>query len=134
MGSSQNILSGRRLKRFEALQKFLVPRTKKFNLEQSKQSQILIEQMLQEKSVALRLQFFLFLFVIDIFSFFLGLHTFKNLSEEKQKKVIQCFFDSPIGILRKGFWGLNTLAKMGVYGQESLYDDIGYKIREVPRD
>lgn len=62
-----------------------------------------------------------------------GGHTFKNLPENKKYQVLDFFFDSPIGLFRKGFWGLNALAKIGVYGQPSVYPKLDYKLKETPR-
>jgi hypothetical protein len=56
---------------------------------------------------------------------------FRNLNEQAQEKVMNFFFDSPIGLFRKGFWGLNTLCKLGVYSQQSIYADIGYRLRPI---
>jgi len=125
-------LTGKNKQRFEAIQGCLSPKSRQFTDEQKLTSLKTIDDILSTKEAKIRFQFFTFLRVIDCISLILGFHTFKKLSDQKQKRVMQFFFDSPIGLLRKGFWGLNTLAKMGVYGQESVYKEIGYELRETP--
>lgn len=125
-----NFIHPSRLKKFEALQHCLVPRSRNFTESQKKESVQLVNHFLSHKpSVHFKLSFFLFL--IDLVSIFFGGRTFTNLSEVRQNKVMNFFFDSPIPLLRKGFWGLNALIKMSVYGQKSVYDDIGYHQRKI---
>ena len=91
-------------------------------------SRTLLNNFLETKDQAVLFKIGLFLHIIDLVSFFFGLHTFQNLAQHQKNSVMVFFFDSPISLLRKGFWGINTLAKMGVYGQTELYKDIDYKI------
>jgi hypothetical protein len=118
---------------FVALQRCLVPRAKLLTSDQERRSEDLVNSVLSDKPFLIHFKIRLFFFVIDVVSFFLGLRPFRFLSEDKQTRVMTFFFDSPIALFRKGFWGVNTLAKMGVYGQNFFHADIGYKLREVPR-
>lgn len=126
-------LKGRRLARFEAIQNCLVPRSVRFRPEQKTRSTELINQILSDKPALIHLKIAVFLCVIDAISVVFGLQFFRYLPATKQNQVMRFFFDSPIALLRKGFWGLSTLAKMGVYGQPSVYDEIGYKLKETPK-
>lgn len=126
-------LKNKRLIRFEALQNSLVPLSKSFDDTQKKKSHELVNLVLADKSKTIHLKIALFLWLIDMSSILLGGHIFRNLSDEKQQRVLSFFFDSPLGLLRKGFWGLSTLAKIGVYGQPSVYPQLDYKLKETPR-
>lgn len=119
------------LKRFEAIQRCLVPRCRNFNESQWRQSRELINTILSEKGRSFHFKLRAFLFLIDVVSLFYGTKIFSALSENKKNSVMYFFFDSKIKIFRVGFWGLNTLAKLGVYGQASIYSDINYTPREV---
>lgn len=125
-------LAGKHLKRFEAIQLCLVPRARRFTPEQRQASLCLVDDFIAGKPPLIRFQIFLFMMLVDAVSLFAGLRTFKNLPPRKKIRVMKWFFDCPIALFRKGFWGINTLAKMGVYGQEDFYSEIGYKLREVP--
>ena len=92
---------------------------------------ILINNFLSSKDKAVLFKIALFLNIIDLVSFCFGLCCFRKLSPEKKIRVMNFFFDSPLPLLRKGFWGINTLAKMAVYGQPAIYQEIGYNIKSI---
>ncbi len=123
-------LTGKRVVRFEALQSRLVPRSASFTPAEREASRTLVNDLVGRMPAANRRKLGLFLVIIDVLSFFFGLRPFRELPETRQERVLGILFDAPVGLLRKGFWGLNTLARLGVYGQTSLYSEIGYRIRE----
>ena len=134
MHSADNLfLAGKRRQRFEAVQQCLVPRSKQFTPARKQRARELVNELLATKSPAVHLKLAALLVAIDLRSFYVGFKTFRNLREEQQRQVMNWFFDSSIALLRKGFWGVNTLAKLGVYGQPSIYAEIGYRLRETPR-
>ncbi|MBI2521218.1 MAG: hypothetical protein HYV97_12395 [Bdellovibrio sp.] len=122
-------LKGKRLVQFEAIQAILLPRFAVMDSDGINRSRNLLNNFLASKALSVLLKIALFLHIIDGISFFYGLHCFRHLPPHKQKAVMSFLFNSPIPLLRKGFWGINTLAKMGVYGQTELYADIGYKVK-----
>lgn len=92
----------------------------------------LVATFVAQLSASSRRKLALFLVVIDVLALLRGGRTFRRLAVEDQEALLRNLFDHPIGLLRKGFWGLNTLAKLSVYGQTSLYEDIGYRLRKNP--
>lgn len=126
-------LAGKTLARFSALQEAIVPRTRDFDAAQRLRSVELVNGMLADQPGVIRFKVALFLFIIDCVAVFVGLKTFRNLPSEKRERVLKFFFDSPLPLLRKGFWGVAALAKMGAYGQASVYRDIGYDLKETPK-
>ena len=124
-------LSGSREKKFIAIQQCLVPLAKEFNEEQLKQSSETINSLLQNKPVAIRFKIGLFINIINFLSLVLKFKPFSTLDESSKTEILNKFFDSPIGLMRKGFWGINTLAKIGVYTQHSVYPIIGYEPKKV---
>ncbi len=133
MTVSEPFLTGQRLVRFEALQHRLVPRSQRFDAQQQQRSIELANTLTGNMPAAKRRKLGVFLILIDVVSFFVGFRPFRKLSGAKQLTVLGWLFDSPVGLLRKGFWGLNSIAKLSVYGQPSLYDEIGYRLRDNPR-
>jgi hypothetical protein len=43
-----------------------------------------------------------------------------------QDAVLRWFEDCPLGLLRKGFWGLKAMIYMGYYGQPETNELVGY--------
>ena len=132
MNASEPFLSGVRGERFEALQRALVPRSTKFTDAERAESRRLINDLVGRMPAGNRKKIGLFLFIIDLISFFFGFAPFRKLNVGTQQRVLNFFFDSPIGLFRKGFWGVNTLCKLGVYGNPGMYAEIGYQLRPNP--
>lgn len=130
---NHSFLKRGRIARFEAIQNCLVPRSARFRPEQKEQSIELINQILSDKPGLIHFKIAVFLRLIDVVSLISGFKSFRHLAPSHQTQVMKFFFDSKIAIFRKGFWGLSTLAKMGVYGQPSVYNEIGYKLKEAPK-
>ena len=51
---------------------------------------------------------------------------FERLKVESQDAVLRWFEDCPVGLLRKGFWGLKAMVFMGYYGQPETNELVGY--------
>ena len=124
-------LRGKRIRCFEAIQQCLVPMSQEFSMIQKEESCRLVNDLLKTQPEKNRIRLALFLYLIDIVAIITGLRPFRLLSSCDQKKVLNFFFNCPVPLLRKGFWGLNTLAKLGVYGQTSVYPRICYYTKEV---
>lgn len=124
-------LTPKTVSRFEIIQSVLVPRFTSFSNEQILESRRLINSILAEKSFFIHLKIRFFLVFIDFVSWMIAGNFFRKLNHAKQMRILNFFFNSPVSLFRIGFWGINTLAKLGVYGQTSLYPEIGYQKREV---
>jgi len=122
-------LTEKRMQKFEPVQHALVPRSKDFTPEERQRGINLINELLLDKSVAIQMKLSLFLTLIYLFSLLRKGRVFSRLNETSKIKILNTFFDSPISIFRKGFWALNTLAKLSVYGQYQLYDEFGYELQ-----
>ncbi len=51
------------------------------------------------------------------------------LDPERRTRLLEAIEDSPVPLLRKGIWGLRTLAFLGYYTREDVYREIGYRAR-----
>ena len=124
-------LSGKMIQRFEVIQNCLVPRSLSFTETEKQRSQHLVNQVLQAQNKGSKKKLALFILLIDIAALLRHTTLFKQLNTSQQSSLLNIFFDSPMTIFRKGFWGLNTLARLGVYGQKELHDEIGYQLRPI---
>ena len=52
---------------------------------------------------------------------------FDRLSPARQDAMLRWFQDAPLGLARKGFWGLRTLVWMGWYGRPECWPEVGYE-------
>jgi hypothetical protein len=50
----------------------------------------------------------------------------EKLRAERQDAVLRWFEDCPVGLFRKGFWGLKAMVFMGYYGQPETNELVGY--------
>lgn len=133
MNRSEPILHGYAATMFVAVQKCTVPLSRKLTDEQQQESLRIVNDFLSRQPF-LGTQLKLFLLSIDTLSILTGGRRFSKLTPEKQVLILNRLFDSSIPLFRKGFWGLNTLTRLGVYGQPSLHAHIGYRLRPVPDD
>lgn len=114
---------------FFALQRCLVPLSGRFDGAQHQTSLAIVERFINNKPKAIRFKFLIFLIYIDMLSLLLHARLFCNLPPTQQNNILLGLFHSRMPLLRKGFWGLCTLAKMSVYGQPSVYPWIGYHLK-----
>ena len=126
MSAASEFLVGKRRIRFEGLTRCLVPRSRQFTEVQWTESRRLVNEILADKPPAVHRKIGMFLWLMDFASILLTGRTVRNANPSDQKRVMDTFFDSPIAIFRKGFWGVNTLAKLAVYGQSEINAEIGY--------
>lgn len=129
---SHPFFAGRSVPKFEAIQHCLVPRSQSFTAEQKMRSLLAVNDLLAAKPASMRIKLKIFLAFIDFVSICRGGLPFTYLNRTRQKQIMTFFFDSPVRLLRQGFWGLNTLIKLGVFGQPSVYGEIGYSKKELP--
>ena len=86
----------------------------------------IIDGALMDRPESVRGQFATFLGVLKwSFAVRYG-RPFEHLSADQQDTVLRWFEDCPVGLLRKGFWGLKAMVYMGYYGQPETNELVGY--------
>jgi hypothetical protein len=86
----------------------------------------IIDEALQGRDPSVRRQFGTFLAVLRWAPLARYGGPLEKLSPERQDAVLRWFEDCPVGILRKGFWGLKAMIFMGYYGQPETNALVGY--------
>jgi hypothetical protein len=89
----------------------------------------IVDNALQERNPAVRRQFGVFLGVLRWAPAVRYGSRFDALRADRQDAVLRWFEDCPVGLLRKGFWGLKAMVFMGYYGQPETHELIGYRPR-----
>jgi len=89
----------------------------------------IVDDALQERKPAVRRQFGVFLGVLRWAPVVRYGRRLDALPADRQDAVLRWFEDCPVGLLRKGFWGLKAMVFMGYYGQPETNGLIGYRAR-----
>lgn len=118
--------------RFEAVQRTLVPLSDCFDDTQRRTSLVLVNRTLGTQPAAVRRQLALLLAGLDAYCVLRHRRTFRNLPRAKRQRVINGLATARLAPLRRGFEGLAALAKLGVYGQQGLHAQLGYRLRDNP--
>ncbi|MBI5367623.1 MAG: hypothetical protein HZA54_11340 [Planctomycetes bacterium] len=87
----------------------------------------LIEEFLAGRPAVVRRQIGLFLAVLRWLPALRYFRPLDALPPERQDAVLRAFQQGPIGIFRKGFWGVKTLLYLGYYGRTEVYDQVNYR-------
>jgi hypothetical protein len=86
----------------------------------------IVEAALDERPpVARRLR--LLLRLLDVFALVRFRRRFSALDPILRARLLASLQDSPLALLRRGFWGLKTLVLMGYYGRAGAGSEIGYR-------
>jgi hypothetical protein len=86
-----------------------------------------IEKGLETRPESMRRQLRLFVHAIDFLPLFRFARKFRSLDSAKRTAFLLALQDSPLLLLRRGFWGLRTLVFMGYYGRDDAQRTIGYR-------
>ena len=86
----------------------------------------IIDEALQDRDESVRRQFGVFLGVLRWAPLFRFGGPLEKLSAARQDAALRWFEDCPVGLLRKGFWGLKAMVFMGYYGQSETNELVGY--------
>ena len=86
----------------------------------------IIDGALLDRPASVRAQFATFLGVIRKAPLIRYGKSFEKLTMDRQDAVLRWFEDCPVGLLRKGFWGLKAMVFMGYYGQPETNELLGY--------
>lgn len=86
----------------------------------------IIDRALGDRSEEVRTKFGTFLSVLRWAPVVRYGAPFDRLAPRRQDAVLRWFEDAPIGLLRKGLWGLKSMVFMGYYARAEAWDEIGY--------
>jgi hypothetical protein len=87
---------------------------------------VIIDGALQDRPPAVRRQFATFLGLLRWAPLLRYGVPFEKLRGARQDRVLRWFEGCPVGLLRKGFWGLKAMVFMGYYGQPETNSEVGY--------
>lgn len=135
MSSTQPaFLTGRRRRRFEALQRAMVPRSAHFSPAERELSALLVDGVLAAQPSRTRRRLGVFLLAVDLYAMTRTGHSLAQLGADTVRGLLGRLSASGSARIRSGVDGTATMAKLGVYGQPGLAPELGYRLRENPDD
>ena len=104
----------------------IVPETTELDKDGRDRFFAIIDNALFDRPATVRRQFAAFLGLIRSAPLIRYGKSFDKLTADLQDAVLRWFEDCPVGLLRKGFWGLKAMVFMGYYGQPETNEIVGY--------
>ena len=87
----------------------------------------IVAQALAGRPASVRRQLALFLRVLNAFARLRTARAFHALDAPARTRLLETLQDSPVLVLRRGVWGVRTLALMGYYARAGVGQQLGYR-------
>lgn len=114
---------------FRALVIAIVPEAHALGAREWDELEGIVEAALAKRPPALRRQLLLFIRLLNLLPAARWGRTFERLDGVQRARFLAALERSRVFLLRRGFWGIRTLAFMGYYARPGAYRDIGYDAR-----
>jgi hypothetical protein len=112
--------------RLRALAAAIIPPTADLDVAGWRDVQDGIANALADRPVAIVRQFRLFVGIVYFGTWLKTGRSWSSLDGRRREAYLRSFQDSPIRLLRLGFWGLRTMICLGFYGRQSVWASVGY--------
>ena len=112
---------------FRAVASVIAPPTASLDEDGWRRIEAIVEHVLAARPARMRRQLVAFIRLIDAHALVRHRRRFRSLDASERVRVLDRLQDSPILLLRRGFWGLRTLVYMGWYAQPETARLIGYQ-------
>ncbi len=110
---------------FRAVAETVAPRARSFDSEAWSRGEALAGRLVAVRPPAVRRQ--LLLRILDLLPVLRWGRRFRGLSPERRLAVLQRLERAPLLAVRRGVWGVRTLAWVAVYGQAPVQEAVGYR-------
>lgn len=114
---------------FRALVTAIVPEAHALGAREWDELEAIVEAALAKRPPALRRQLLLFVRLLNLLPAARWGRTFERLDGVRRARFLAALEHSRVFLLRRGFWGVRTLAFMGYYARPAAYREIGYDAR-----
>lgn len=118
---------GRENARFRAIVTAVVPEASAFGDHEWRAAEAIIGRAVAARPSSVRRQIGLFVRVLDLVSLVRHLRPFAALAANERTDLLERLGSSPLLPLRRGVWGVRTLAFMGYYARPEAAEAIGYR-------
>lgn len=118
---------GRANARFRAVLNAVVPEAIALGDDEWRAAQMIIARALATRPSSVRRQIALFMHLLDAMSIARHRRRFTALPAADATRLLETLSKSKLLLLRRGVWGLRTLAFMGYYARADASEAIGYR-------
>ena len=113
--------------RFRAISLAVVPESSSLNEDAWREAETIVVRALNARPATVRRQLGLFLRLLDGWSIVRHGRPFRGLSVAERFALLDALSRSRLLLLRRGVWGIRTLALMGFYARPEAARSIGYR-------
>lgn len=114
---------------FRAVTRAVVPASAALDEAAWVRAEAMVDDALRDRPEGVRRQIVLFVRVLGALSWLRYGRSLARLDPSRAQRMLAGLERSPLLLLRRGVWGIRTLAFMGYYGQEEARRGIGYTAR-----
>ena len=112
---------------FRALGTSIVPEAERLTEAEWIELEAIVERGLAVRPPSMRRQLRLFVRVLDVLSLLRHGRRLRSLDAQRRTRFLLAIQDSPLLLIRRGFWGIRTLIFMGYYARPAARAEIGYR-------
>ncbi len=112
---------------FRAITRAAVPASGRFDDARWARAEEIVDTALAERPQAVRRQVVLFVRIVGMLARVRYGRRLERLPSERVRALMVSLERAPVLLLRRGLWGVRTLAFMGCYGQEDVRAELGYR-------
>lgn len=112
---------------FRALATTFVPEARDMDQGAWADAEAIVEQFLATRPAAVRRQVVLLIRLLDVLPLLRHGRRFTGLDAPRRHRFLEALQDAPLLLIRRGIWGLRTLAFMGYYGRAAASAAVGYR-------
>jgi hypothetical protein len=112
---------------FRSIAEAVIPEATNLSDEEWAEVQAIIDRALAQRSPRTRRQVRLFLGILDILAWLRRGRRLHRMPLDARTRFLRSIENSPILLIRRGFWGVRTLVLMGYYARPKAAAEIGYR-------
>ena len=112
---------------FRALAATFVPEAAALDAGRWDELEAIVERFLASRPASVRRQAALLVRLLDLLPLVMYGRRFRSLDAARRARLLEQLQDAPVLLLRRGIWGLRTLAFMGYYARAEAAVAIGYR-------
>jgi len=112
---------------FRAVATTVVPESRSLVPDSWVEVERIVEQALVDRPPKVQRQIRAFLRLLNVIAFVTAARKFTTLDEARRLALLERLARSRLLLIRRGVWGVRTLAFMGYYARPSAAQEIGYR-------
>jgi hypothetical protein len=112
---------------FRPIAEAVIPEATRLSDEEWAEVQTIIDGALSQRPAGVRRQVRVFLGILDMVAWLRRGRRLHRMPLHARTRFLRSIENSPILLIRRGFWGVRTLVMMGYYARPEAAAEIGYR-------